>query len=132
MEKIVVPANLKSLESAIRFIIQGAVEAGLSEKKLSQLQLAAEEILVNIMNYAYPDQKGDIEITYSPKQDGVEIEVADQGLPFDPLSLPKPDINAPLEERNIGGLGIHLVRNTMDEVRYKREGSRNILTFFKH
>ena len=60
------------------------------------------------------------------------IQIMDWGIAFDPLSLPEPDIEAPIEERKIGGLGIYMMRNIMDEVLYKREGDRNILTLVKH
>ncbi len=59
------------------------------------------------------------------------IEIIDWGLPFDPLSKPVPDIKAPAQERTIGGLGIYLIRKVMDEVKYRRDAGRNILTLIK-
>ena len=59
------------------------------------------------------------------------IEIIDCGIPFDPLTLPKPDVNAPIEDRKIGGLGIYMMRKLMDKVNYKREQGKNILTLVK-
>ncbi len=58
------------------------------------------------------------------------IEFRDQGIAFDPLSLPPPDLNSPLSERKIGGLGVFLIRKMINEVRYRRDGDQNVLTFF--
>ncbi len=132
MEKTVLPAKLENLESMLEFILGKAKTLGFDDKKIYQIQLAAEEVLVNIINYAYPDKNGDIEITITPKEnEALEIEIADWGFAFDPLSLPEPDLCAPLEERKIGGLGIYLLRKIMDEVSYKRQDERNILCLVK-
>jgi serine/threonine-protein kinase RsbW len=133
MERIVLAAKIENLESMLEFITAQARTLGFDDKRINQIQLASEELLINIINYAYPDKNGEIEITCRPKQaKGLEVEIADSGIPFNPLTQPQPDINAPLEDRKIGGLGIHLVRNTMDGVNYKRQGGRNILTFIKY
>ena len=133
MAKITFPAKIENLISMIKFITEGAEKQGFGNKKINQVQLAAEEVLVNIINYAYPDRDGDIEINCNAKEEkGIEIEIIDSGIPFDPLSLPKPDIKIPMEDRNIGGLGIYMMRNIMDEVNYKRDQDRNILTLIKY
>lgn len=117
----------------LEFILEGAKSKGFDEKKIYQVRLVAEEVLVNIINYAYPDKTGDVEVTLFPEESkGLKVEVADSGISFNPLSRPDPDISAPIEERNIGGLGIYLLRNIMEEVDYKRENNRNILTFRKY
>lgn len=132
MEKLVLPARLENLELMLKFIKEAAAALGFDDKKINQIQLASEEVLVNIINYAYPDKNGNIEINYSVKEPkGLEVEILDWGILFNPLELPQPDITAPIEDRKIGGLGIHLVRKIMDEVSYKREQERNILTFVK-
>ncbi len=101
------------------------------------LLIATEEALVNIISYAYPDGNGSIEITHNIENSAEEgrrlvIQIIDWGVAFDPLSLPDPDIEAPIEEREIGGLGVYMMRNIMDKTLYKREGDRNILTLVKH
>jgi sigma-B regulation protein RsbU (phosphoserine phosphatase) len=133
MKKLNLPAKLENLETMLTFINEEAVSLGFDSKKLNHIRLAAEEVLVNVINYAYPDKEGNIEIALIHKRGGgLEVEVKDWGLTFNPLSMPAPDIRAPLHERKIGGLGIYLVRKLMDEVSYQRQGERNILTFVKY
>lgn len=133
MQKLVLPAKLENLNAMLEFIIEEARNKRFDDKKIYQVRLVAEEVLVNIISYAYPGKNGDIEITLMPEESkGLKVEVRDSGIPFDPLSRPDPDINAPIEERDIGGLGVYLMRKLMDEVNYKREGDRNILTFIKY
>ena len=137
MVKLTFSAELENLGSMLEFIRNGIEKLGFSGKEINQLQIAAEEALVNIITYAYPDGDGSIEITYSignSAEEGkrLEIQIIDWGLAFDPLSLPEPDIETPIEEREIGGLGVYMMRNIMDEVRYAREGDRNTLTLVKY
>ncbi|MBN2120329.1 MAG: ATP-binding protein [Candidatus Omnitrophica bacterium] len=133
MEKLTLEAKLENLDKAVDFINQQAQLQGFDKKKINQIQLASEELLVNIINYAYPDKKGKFEITCSTKESkGLEVKIVDWGIAFNPLELPEPDTKAPLEERKIGGLGIYLVRNTMDETNYTRTGDSNIFTFVKY
>ncbi len=132
MSKLTLPAVLKNLDPLMAFITDAAKNRGFDEKKLFHIKLAAEEILVNVINYAYRGEPGDIEVRVDFREDeSLVVEIVDRGIAFDPLSLPEPDINAPMEKRRIGGLGIFLVRKLMDEVSYRREEERNILTFIK-
>ncbi len=132
MAKMLFSAKLENLEAMMEFIRKTAIDQGFDTKQLNHIELASEEVLVNIINYAYPDRTGDIEITLTPQENkGLEIQVVDWGLAFDPLSVPEPDICVPPQERKIGGLGVYLLRKIMDEVYYKREDNRNILTFIK-
>ena len=133
MPRIQLAAKLENLEPMLVFIKQGAKKLGFDAQKLNRMHLTSEEALVNIINYAYPDKHGNIEITYEVKEDmRFVVEIIDWGIPFDPLSLPKPDVEAPLEKRRVGGLGIYLIRTIMDEVSYRRDQDRNILTLTKY
>jgi anti-sigma regulatory factor (Ser/Thr protein kinase) len=132
MEKVTIPAKLENLDLMMGWILKSADLAGFAEKDKFQIKLASEEVLVNIINYAYPSKSGAIELSLNPKpKDSLEIVFADWGIAFDPLSLPEPKLCAPIEERKIGGLGVYLVRKVMDEVNYKREDDKNILTVTK-
>ena len=126
---ITLPAHLDSLPGAIDFVLSCAGKFRFGSKRQGEMTLALEEALVNIFHYAYPGGSGDVEVTCMAI-DGNEftIEIADSGVPFDILSAPPPDIAASLGERAAGGLGIFFIRHFMDEVRYRREGGRNILT----
>src|SRR5438132_54111 len=105
---------------------------GLAPRLVHDLNLALEEILTNIISYGYTDNREhEIKVRLSVQPGEVKAEVEDDGQPFDPLAAPEPDAAKPLEERTIGGLGIHLVRKLMDGLEYKRQGDRNLLTVKK-
>ncbi|HEX9666264.1 MAG TPA: ATP-binding protein [Thermodesulfobacteriota bacterium] len=96
------------------------------------LNLSLEEILANVIAYGYDDHNEHvINVRMNLHQGQVYIEVEDDGKPFNPLEVDAPDIDKPLEERPIGGLGIHLVKNHMDSLQYKRKDERNLLIMKK-
>ena len=97
-----------------------------------QVDLAIEELGNNIVKHGLDGGPGEIEITLTSKADAITIEIADDGRPFNPLKdAPQPDLEAALEDRPVGGLGIHLVLTMMDEMYYRREQHRNHLTLIK-
>ena len=99
------------------------------------LNLALEEAVSNVMLYAYPEQSGQVFVEctrhYREQTEQIVFTISDRGIPFDPTQHAEADISLSAEEREIGGLGIHLVRQIMDEVRYAREENKNILTLIK-
>jgi len=131
MNTIELPAIMDNLEEGIDFILAGIEQAGVDQKMLFQLRLACEEVIVNVINYAYPDSKGSMQISYDISDNELEVVVSDSGVHFNPINKEDPDLSIPLEDRKIGGLGIFLVRNIMDQVEYSREDGRNILTMRK-
>lgn len=132
MSKLVLPAKMQNFESMMQFIEDVAKSQGFDVKKVNQVKIAAEEALVNVISYAYHDGNGSVEINCDAKEGrGLVIEIIDSGAPFDPTSMPEPDINAPIEDRRIGGLGVYMMHQLMDEVNYRRDGDRNILTLAK-
>jgi serine/threonine-protein kinase RsbW len=133
MEKLLLPAKLENLESLLCFIKSNAEKYGFSSKNVNEIQIATEEPIVNIISYAYPDGNGDIEVTCSDKEGkGLVIEIIDWGVPFNPMLMPEPDIEAPMDDRRIGGLGIYMMRKLMDESNYKRVENQNVLTIVKY
>ena len=98
---------------------------------IDQIDNAAEEIFLNIINYAYKSVNGDVMISISAGGDEAEIRFEDTGIPFDPLKLPDPDLSNHLEDQKKGGLGVFIVKKLMDKVDYKRTGEKNILTIVK-
>ena len=99
---------------------------------LRAADLALEEHLANVMSYAYEDGAlHEIRIRLALEKEQMQIEVEDDGRPYDPLSRPPVDTSVPLQEKPIGGLGIHLIRSLMDEVDYRREAGKNILRMRK-
>jgi sigma-B regulation protein RsbU (phosphoserine phosphatase) len=105
---------------------------GLSDKVMHDLNLALEEILTNIITYGYTDSREhEIGVRLNVRPGEVKAAVEDDGRPFNPLEAPEPDTTKSVEERTIGGLGIHLVRKLTDGLDYKRQADRNILTIRK-
>lgn len=100
--------------------------AGIAESEAYATQLALEEILSNVIRHGY-EVAGlhEISVCLRAGSGQVELEVEDDGRPFDPLSAPEVDLGVPLEERRVGGLGIHLVRRMAKEIRYRRSGDKN-------
>lgn len=128
LSSLILPAKLEHLGAFISSVTQAAESKGVSPEKIFDIELALEETLVNIMNYAYPGETGDIEVMC--KSDNGEwfvMEIIDKGIPFDVLSVPAPDLTLDLSEREVGGLGIYFMKNVMDHVGYRREGGKNIL-----
>jgi serine/threonine-protein kinase RsbW len=124
------PAQLDSLEKLMRFVSGFAGEHGFSKSKIHDIQLATEEALLNIFQYAYPaERRGEVEVTCEMKSDSeLSIRILDTGIPFDILSLSDPDLTCPLPDRKIGGLGCYLIRKVTDDVQYRRQGDTNILS----
>jgi serine/threonine-protein kinase RsbW len=98
-------------------------------KALFRLNLALDELLTNVISYGYPDERaGEIRVRVRFDGSRIEVRLADDALAFDPFSVPEPDLSSSLDDRPIGGLGVHFVRTLMDEVSYRREGRENIVT----
>ena len=95
--------------------------------------VAIEEVFVNVARYAYKDGLGEVEfgIGFDPESRTVIFRMTDEGVPFDPLQKPDPDITLSADEREIGGLGIFITHKTMDSVEYVYENGKNILTMIK-
>ncbi len=94
--------------------------------------LVLEEHLTNVMSYAYDDrQEHEIRVRLEAGDSQLVIEVEDDGRAFDPTQVPEVDTSLPLDQRPIGGLGIHLIRRCMDEARYLRRANRNVLRLIK-
>jgi len=129
MYKIKVPAQIDQLRGLVQFVVNYARMLGFSQEKIGEIELMSEEVLVNVINYAYPQKGGDVEVScYPDAEDRLVIQISDHGVPFDPLSVPPPDLSHGIEDRQTGGLGVFLVRQMADELKYARDGQRNIFT----
>ena len=128
MAKIGLPAEMESLEELIDFVDKEADKAGFSARRVSEVRLAAEEVLVNIFYYAYPETDGDVSISCFVKEEFFILEILDSGTPFNIVAAPGPDVSSCLPERCVGGLGVHFVKKMTTEMRYVRENGQNRLT----
>lgn len=103
---------------------------GFSPKSLFETNLVLDELVTNVISYGFP-QGGDhcLEVDLRVEDDTLFAVLSDDGKPFDPRQSPDPDMSCPLEDRPIGGLGIHLVRKFVESLDYERTGGRNVLRF---
>uniref|UniRef100_A0A7C4VS76 ATP-binding protein n=1 Tax=Desulfatirhabdium butyrativorans TaxID=340467 RepID=A0A7C4VS76_9BACT len=123
-------AQMENLPAWLEAVSSEAHRLGFEEKRIREIELALEEALVNVVSYAYDEPGGMVRIsTFIDEAHSFWcIQIIDEGKPFDIASAGEPDLDAPLSERQIGGLGVYLIRKLMDDVRYERMGSRNVLT----
>ena len=125
--------ELHHIESALARVGE---EASWDAALVYQIQLVLEELAVNTANYGFGDDQassgGVIELRIEESADTISIEYADNGAAFNPFEdAPKPDLDAELSDRHVGGLGVHFVRTLMDKVSYRRESERNHITLVK-
>jgi anti-sigma regulatory factor (Ser/Thr protein kinase) len=124
--------NLAEIERLSQVVTEFAELHQWSANLLLEVNLALEEIVSNIISYSYADDnEHEIMLRLSFKEGEVTAEVEDDGRPFNPLAVAEPDTSKPIEERPIGGLGIHLVRKLMTELAYRRQQGRNLLVMKK-
>jgi serine/threonine-protein kinase RsbW len=129
MDTLRLPAKMENLESLRSFVLDQAGQLGFPKELLFTIDLVVEELVANIIRNAYQDEPGDVEVGCALECDAtMRIEIRDEGMPFDPTSREEPDIEQDCAARNIGGLGIYLVRRMANGMHYRREKNQNILS----
>jgi len=130
---LILTAELVNLEKLINYIKEFAGDNGFDSTAIQQIELAIEELLVNIIHYAYPEGKaGDIEVSCECNDNkNLIIVISDYGSHFDLSETDTPDIDAPVEDRKVGGLGVFLAQQMLDSIVYKRVDDKNVLTLIK-
>lgn len=131
MKEIRIDAALENMDTLLGFIDEELETKDCPMKAKMQIGVAVEEVFTNIVNYAYDGVVGDAVVSVSVDAGVAAITFADKGKPYDPLAKEDPDVTLSAEERQIGGLGIFLVKKLMDEVLYKYEDGINILEIRK-
>ena len=134
MKTLTVPAERDQLDVVQSFADEALDQVSCTLEIRLQLQIAVEELFVNIASYAYAPDRGEAVIGCRVEQEppSITIQFRDWGKPFDPLAKKDADITLSAEERGIGGLGIYMVKNSMDDVRYQYENGQNVLTIHKN
>ncbi len=133
MKELELAATTENLHAVLAFVDEELEAVGCSMRSQMQIDIAVEEIFVNIAHYAYNPEvgKATIRVEVQPEPLAVMLTFLDQGVPYDPLAKADPDVSLSAEERQIGGLGIFMVKKSMDDVQYRYENGRNILTLKK-
>jgi anti-sigma regulatory factor (Ser/Thr protein kinase) len=132
MDRLTLPGTLDALEAIGQFVLRAAGDAGLDRKATYRLRLAVDELATNIIVHGYADagRQGPIDLWSELDDTDLRVYLEDSALPFDPREARAPvGLDRPLEERNIGGLGVFLALRGVDELRYEKAGvgNRNII-----
>ena len=133
MEEITVDAVVENVEKVILFVNEHLEEMGCSMKAQVQIDVALDELFSNVANYAYTDGEGSVTVRVEEikEEHSVKITFVDEGIPYNPLHKEDPDVTLSAEERSIGGLGIFLVKKTMDDTQYEYVDGKNVFSFWK-
>lgn len=133
VNEIEIKALTENLQELISFVDGNLEDMGVSMKAQMQIDIAVEELFVNIAHYAYAPDVGEavISVAKDKEKNQISITFADNGKPYNPLEKTDPDVTLSAEERSIGGLGIFMVKKSMDDMRYEYKDGQNILTITK-
>jgi anti-sigma regulatory factor (Ser/Thr protein kinase) len=124
--------RLAAIAGALAEIRRFCEPLNVSRREIHQVSLAIDELLSNIIAYAWPEGgEHTIRLVLGVADGSLTAELIDDGIPFDPRAVPEPDRSTPLEERRVGGLGVYFAMTLMDGVEYRRVGNENHLTLIK-
>ena len=124
-------AKTEQLDALLAMLNADLEEAGCPTELVISIGICAEEIFVNVAHYGYPEGSGDVFVIEEIKDQTITLELQDWGKPYNPLEREDPDITLSAEERQVGGLGIYMVRNMMDGVTYEHKDGKNCLKMWK-
>ncbi len=133
MQELVIEARKENMDEVLSFIDGILEEKECSMKAQMQIDVAVEELFVNIASYAYAPSvgKATLRVEFGGDPLSASITFIDQGVPYDPLAKEDPDVTLSAEEREIGGLGIYMVKKSMDKITYEYKDGSNVLTIWK-
>jgi len=133
LKELTLEAVKENITAVTMFVDEQLEALECSMKAQMQLDVAVDELFTNIASYAYPSGTGNatIRLDFDPADRMFSITFIDSGIPYNPLEKPDPDVTLSAEERSIGGLGIFLVKKTMDDMTYRYENNQNIVTIRK-
>lgn len=135
MKELKIEATIENLSKVFKFLQESLDTCDAPSKVKRQIKLCVEEIYMNITHYAYNPETGmakiGVDVIGGENPERVVISFVDEGKPYDPLAKQDPDLELSLDDRPIGGLGIYLVKTTMDSVAYEHKDGQNVLTIEK-
>lgn len=134
MKEMTIAAAIENIPAVTAFVDEQLEAMDCPVKAQMQIDIAIDELFSNIARYAYHPEVGEatVRVEVSPEPLAVIVTFIDQGVPYDPLAAAEPDTSLPAEERTLGGLGIYMVKKTMDGITYRYENGRNILAIRKN
>ena len=134
MDELVIEATRENLPKVISFVNEHLEAADCNTRTQIQIDIAVEELFINIASYAYDPEIGTavVQVTVTDEPLSVEITFIDNGRQYDPLAKEDPDITLPINKRKKGGLGIFMVKKSMDDIHYEYADGKNILTIKKN
>ena len=128
VQTLEIAALRENLTQLFAFVEQALTSLNMPASQRGKMIMALDEALTNVVLYAYPeDRRGMLNICLRSDNNTITAEIVDHGKPFDPTAHPAPDVTLPIEQRPIGGLGIHLMRNLVTSLRYYRKEEENHL-----
>ena len=133
MKELTIAATVENIETVTNFVGEQLEAFACPMKARMQINIAIDELFGNIAHYAYDPEVGDATVRVEVVKDPLSVIITfiDNGIPYDPLSAEDPDTSLSADERSIGGLGIYMVKKSMDEITYRYEGGKNILSIRK-
>ena len=133
MKELTMPADRKNIPAVIEFVNQELDALGCSLKAEAQIDIAIDEIYSNIVKYGYEEEGGEVTVSFDTSEEPLAMTLSfrDEGKPFNPLERRDPDVTLSAKDRKIGGLGIFMVKKSMDDIRYEYRDGKNILTIRK-
>ena len=134
VKELTLEAKVANLQQVLAFVDENLTSMRCPMKILMQIDVAVEEIFVNVASYAYTPNTGSVTIRMDlqEKPRAVVITFIDSGIPYNPLAKEDPDVSLSAEERSIGGLGIFMVKKTMDKMEYEYTDQKNVLKMYKN
>ena len=130
-KELTIEALTENVDEVQEFVRVEMERLGASERAIMMMDIAVEEIFVNIASYAYTPETGPAHIEVSSDEENITVTFTDEGRPFDPLAREDPDITLPADRRRIGGLGIFMAKKGVTDIRYEYRDNKNVLTIHK-
>jgi len=129
--ELVIDSNIEKIPEISALLGEEMQTFGFGSEMILDTQLAVEEAITNVINHGYKKTGGQIVISSRICPERIEVQIMDTAPRFNPLSVPEPDLDSTIDDRNVGGLGIFLIRQVMDEVSYRYEDGKNIFSLTK-